>query len=128
MQAIVLDTSPLISLYLGEPNAEWIGRQLDAAERQLMSVVNLTECLIVLRQRQPEQADALEQRLLASSIEFVPPDTAQATIAARARLQFPLNLGDCFAYALAKTLGLPLLTLDRDFRATDISLIRPPEA
>lgn len=126
MKTLVLDTSPLVALYLGEPTAAWVAQQLDAAERHLMSTVNLTEWLIVLRQRRPAQADALEQRLLASSIEFVPPDAAQATLAARARSQFPLNLGDCFAYALAKTENLPLLTLDCDFRAADITVILPP--
>ncbi|MDQ3333441.1 MAG: type II toxin-antitoxin system VapC family toxin, partial [Planctomycetota bacterium] len=127
MKTLVLDTSPLLSLYLGEPTAAWVGQQLDAAERHLMSTVNLTECLIVLRQRGPAQVDALEQRLLASSIEFVPPDAAQAIVAARARSQFPLNLGDCFAYALAKTQQLPLLTLDRDFRGVDVPVILPPD-
>ncbi len=124
---LILDTSALIALYLGEPTATWINEQMTAADRLLMSSVNLTESLIILRQRVPEQGDALAQRLLASSIEFIPPDTTQATVAARARLQYPLNLGDCFAYALAKTQNLPLLTLDRDFRATDVSVILPPQ-
>ncbi len=127
MKTLVLDTSPLLALYLGEPTAEWIGEQLDTAERHLMSTVNLTECMIVLRQRRPDQADALAERLLNSSIEFIPPDTAQAVIAARARFDYPLNLGDCFAYALARTQNLPLLTLDRDFRAVDVPLVMPEE-
>lgn len=127
MKTLVLDTSPLLALYLGEPTAAWVGQQMDAAERQLMSTINLTECLIVLRQRRPTQADPIEQRLLASSIEFIAPDVAQAALAARARLRFPLNLGDCFAYALAKTRDLPLLTLDRDFRGVDVPVILPPE-
>lgn len=126
MTELVLDTSPIIALYLGEPTALWINEQLASAERQLMSTVNLAECLMVLRQRKPSQVDALKKRLLASSIEFIPPDTTHAMIAARARMQYPLNLGDCFAYALAKTQNLPLLTLDRDFRPTDISVILPP--
>lgn len=128
MKTLILDTSPLIALYLGEPAAEWINDQLNAAERHLMSTVNLTECLIILRHRKPAEADAITQQLLTSSIEFISPDTAQATIAARARLQFPLNLGDCFAYALAKTQKVPLLTLDRDFRSTDIQVVLPPKS
>ncbi len=36
-----------------------------------------------------------------------------------------LNLGDCFAYALAKTMDLKLLTLDLDFRAVDVPLVLP---
>ena len=71
-----------------------------------MSTVNLTECLIRLRDRQPQLADALEARVLESGIRFVPPDVAQAQLAADARLRYPLNLGDCFAYALAKAESL----------------------
>ena len=92
-----------------------------------MSTVNLTECLIVLRQRAPNRADELIERFLNAGIEFVSPDVIQSKLAATARLQYPFNLGDCFAYALAKTQGLPLLTLDRDFRTADIQLILPPE-
>lgn len=90
-----------------------------------MSTVNLTECLLRIRSRQPVKADQLESELLAGEIEFVAPDKAQAILAARARLLYPLNLGDCFAYALAKTHNQPLLTLDRDFRSTDITIIQP---
>jgi ribonuclease VapC len=127
MKTLVLDTSPLIALYVGEPSAAWVNDQLNATERLLMSTVNLTECLIILRQRKPTEADALAQQLLTSSIEFIPPDAAQASIAAAARLQFPPNLGDCFAYALAKVQDVPLLTLDGDFRSTDINVVLPLE-
>lgn len=94
----------------------------------LMSTVNLTECLIILRQRLPDQFQELSKRLLASSIEFIAPDDSQAAIAARARFQYPLNLGDCFAYALARSQNLPLLTLDTDFRATDVTVLLPPSS
>ena len=47
-------------------------------------------------------------------------------MAAAARLRYPFNLGDCFAYALAKEQNEPLLTLDRDFRRADIPVILPP--
>jgi uncharacterized protein with PIN domain len=54
-----------------------------------------------------------------------PPDAEHARQAARARNRFPINLGDCFAYALAVQRGAPLLTLDRGFRKTDLTLILP---
>lgn len=126
MNALVLDTSPLIALYLGEPTADWVARQIATAQRHVMSTVNLAECLIILRKRRPESADALAHRLLASSIDFVAPDAAQAAIAADARHRLPLNLGDCFAYALAKSHDLPLLTLDADFRHADVAVLLPP--
>ncbi len=90
-----------------------------------MSTVNLTEVLIRLRDRQPERAPELEERLLASGIRFLAPDVAQARIAAEARLLYPLNLGDCFAYALAVTENCPLLTLDGDFRSLPCEVLIP---
>lgn len=123
---MVVDTSVILAIYFREAHADWAAEQLAAADRLLMSTVNLSECLIRLRDRQPLDADELEQKLLSSGIDFVPPDTSQAVMAAQARLAFPLNLGDCFAYALAKTEGVPLLTLDSDFRATDVSLVLAP--
>lgn len=126
MTVVVVDTSALLALFLGEPHARWVAEQLTTHAHGLcMSTVNLTETLIRLRDLQPTLFDALEERLLTSGIRFVPPDVAQARIAASARLRYPLNLGDCFAYALAVTERAPVLTLDGDFRRTDCAVIWP---
>ena len=90
-----------------------------------MSTVNLAEALIIIRDRQPGLADELEKRLLSSEIRFIAPDQSQARIAARARLQFPLNLGDCFAYALARSESCGILTVDSDFRSLDVPVTLP---
>jgi ribonuclease VapC len=126
MPVVVIDTSAILAIYFNDPLGPWAIEQLAAADRLLMSTVNLTECLIRLYDRHQAQADEYERRLLTSSIEFVAPDVAQAAIAARARVLLPLNFGDCFAYALAKAKDAALLTLDRDFRAADVMLILPP--
>lgn len=55
------------------------------------------------------------------NIQFIAPDRAQAELAARDRLRFPINFGDCFAYALAKTQNVPLLTLDRPYARTQVA-------
>jgi uncharacterized protein with PIN domain len=57
----------------------------------------------------------------------VPPSVEQARVAAAARLRYPLNLGDCFVYALAVEEQSSILTLDGDFRAVDCSVVTPPE-
>ena len=63
---------------------------------------------------------------VASGIRFVPPDVQQARTAAEARLDLrALNLGDCFAYALAVAEGLPILTLDADFLTTEHQVVHP---
>lgn len=90
-----------------------------------MSTVNLAESLIRIRDRQPTLADQLEQQILGSNIQFIAPDQVQAQIAVKARLEFSLNLGDCFAYALARVENCPILTLDRDFRRVDVPVVMP---
>ena len=58
-------------------------------------------------------------------MRLIPPTREQAETAAGARLRFPLNPGDCFAYALANHEECSLLTLDNDFRKTDLNVVLP---
>ena len=90
-----------------------------------MSTVNYVEVLILVGDRFPRRVDEVREMIDSSEIQIIPPTRHQAEIAARARLRYPLNMGDCFAYALAKEEDCPLLTLDRDFRNTDISVVLP---
>ena len=123
---MIVDSSLLLSILFAEPTAPWAEAQLSAhAGELMMSTVNLTEVLIRLRDRRPDNLAQLENQLLNSGIRFVAPDVEQARLAAEARLKFPLNLGDCFAYALAKTSNLSLLTLDQDFRSADVPVVLP---
>lgn len=123
---MIVDTSALVALLFGESSAAWVADQLNGAAGTLyMSTVNLTETLILLRDRQPALFAELEERVLDSGIVFVAPDVDQARTAAEARLRYPLNLGDCFAYALAVASSLPILTLDQDFRAVDVPVRMP---
>ena len=125
---MVIDTSALLALLFKEPAGEWVREQVMAPSSAVrMSTVNLAEALIVVRDRFPRRAIAMERRILRSGVDFVPPSVEHASIAAAARLMFPLNLGDCFAYALAMTTGEPLLTLDTDFRHTDVQCMFPPD-
>jgi ribonuclease VapC len=123
---VVVDTSVLLAVLFAEPHAEWAADHLNRSAGDLrMSTVNLAETLVRLRDRQPQLADELEDRVLASGIRFVPVDLTQARIAAAARLRFPVNLGDCFAYALATVEHCPILTLDRNFQRLDCPIVLP---
>lgn len=106
----------------------WCAKQLDETQGALrMSTVNLAECLILAEDRENAAAAQRMQATLESrGVALIPPDAEQARIAAQARHRYPLNLGDCFAYALAQVTGDTLLTLDRDFKGTDISVLLPP--
>ena len=123
---MVVDTSVLLSVLFDEVHADWAQQQLEEyAGRLRMSTVNLAETLIRLGDRQPQLAEELEEDLLTSGIRFVAPDLEQARLAAAARLRWPINLGDCFAYALAIREESPILTLDADFLRVDCPLIMP---
>jgi ribonuclease VapC len=123
---VVVDTSILLAIIFEEQHGSWAVEQLSANAGHLrMSTVNLAETLILIRDRQPQLAAELEDQIMELGIRFVAPDVEQARIAAAARIQFPLNLGDCFAYALARTEQCSVVTLDEDFRAVDIDVLLP---
>ena len=120
---MVVDTSALLAVLFAEPQAERIAEILSAAEQPVMSSVNYTECLIRVLDRAPDATEQLENVLAAFALDIVQVDRILASAAAHARLQYPINLGDCFAYSLAKARSLPLLALDSDFKKTDIQLV-----
>jgi ribonuclease VapC len=123
---MVVDTSVILAVFFAEKHGAWAADRLEEYAGELrMSTVNLAEALIRIRDRQPSLYDELETRLMGSSIRFVPPDAEQARLAAAARLQYSLNLGDCFAYALAVVDDCSILTLDSDFRAADRPVLMP---
>jgi ribonuclease VapC len=121
---LVVDTSILLAVVFNETHGPWCVKQLqDHAAALMMSTVNYAELLILISDRQPKLAAQLRDQISALPIRFVAPSVQQAEIAAEARLNFPLNLGDSFAYALAKEQNCGLLTLDRDFRKTDLFVL-----
>jgi ribonuclease VapC len=123
---MVIDTSVVLAVLFDEPTAGWaVSRLEEHAPHLRMSTVNLAEVLILLQDRQPQLFDELKELVLTSGIRFVAPTVAHAKTAAEARHRFPLNLGDCFAYALAVAENVPVLTLDTDFARTDISVLLP---
>ncbi len=125
---MIVDASVLLATFFEERHTDWAMKELDRFQYNLsMSTINLTEVLIRLRSRQPDFVEENEAAILGGPIRFVAPDTRQALIAAEARLLYPLNLGDCFAYALAVVEDDVILTLDRDFRCVDRDVLLPQE-
>jgi ribonuclease VapC len=123
---MVVDTSVILSVFFKKAYYDWGLEKLNTYAKELrMSTVNLTETLIHLQDRQPQLFHSLEDNFLYNGIRFVSPDVEQARIAAKARIKFPLNLGDCFAYALAIQEGCPILTLNKDFTKLDCEIIHP---
>ena len=123
---MVVNTSILLAVFFNERFGAWaLDRLQEHADSLRMSTVNYAEALILIQDRQPHLFVEIHDAIRASSIRLVAPTAEQAESAASARLRFPLNLGDCFAYALAKQEQCPVLTLDKDFRKTDVPIIFP---
>jgi ribonuclease VapC len=126
---IVVDSSALCAVFFNEPEKSAFQAILDGDERCIVSAVNAFETACVLRGKLG-QAAVVEfwQWLADNRIEIVPFDAVQAYEAAAAFDRYGkglhprarLNLADCAAYALAKTMKTPLLFKGDDFAATDV--------
>lgn len=125
---MVVDTSALIAYLNAEPGAERIEAALVSARRLFLSAATLVEAGIVA-ERQNEESGGRDLDLLIHRlrVEVVPVTEEQAELARSAYRRFgkgkhpaALNFGDCFSYALARSLGEPLLFVGADFSKTDI--------
>ena len=136
---MIVDTSALIAILRDEPEASVYAQAIEDAPVRRVSAANFLETANVIdgsrdpvasrrldestepANGEPEAADALKARLEKSS--------AQARIAREAYRDFgkgsghpaSLNFGDCFAYALAKSSGEPLLFKGDDFGHSDVT-------
>jgi len=130
---MVLDTSALLAILLGEPERRTFAESIEAAERRLLSAANFVETSMILESRHgADGVGALDRLLAAAGIEIAAVDAAQAREAREAFRRFgigrhraALNFGDCFAYALAKCRSEPLLFKGNDFSETDVLLPSP---
>jgi ribonuclease VapC len=128
---MVIDTSALVAIFLGEPERKTFLENILSAETKLISAANLLETGIVLDARRGEAAGReFDLFVVRAKLEVVPVDADQADIARSAWRKFGkgrhaagLNFGDCFAYALAKFSGQKLLAKGQDFRFTDLELV-----
>ena len=125
----MIDTSAVLAILLDEPERRSFNEAIEADRERLMSAANYLEAAIIIDDRLgPEGAKDLGLLVATADIEVVPVTLAQAEIAREAYRRFGkgnhparLNYGDCFAYALAKESGEPLLFKGGDFGRTDIA-------
>jgi len=128
---LVIDTSAIMAIALDEHLASTVQDALNSANRPVISAATLVELSIVAAARVGAGGrDAVRAILDASDVVTMPVDDLQADLATDAWLQFGkgnhparLNFGDCFSYALAHHLDVPLLCIGDDFARTDIQLI-----
>ena len=131
MSGVVVDTSAVLAVLLSEPAAEPLLARLDASELSLMSMASLVEVGIVAEARLGPAGYSLADRFVRDGgIELVPLDRSHADAAVEGWRRFgkgqhpaSLNLGDCFTYGLAVSVGLPVLCVGGDFLQTDVEVV-----
>lgn len=127
-----VDASAICAVLLDEPDGAHLDARIEQASSPLTSALAAFEAtLAIARERNGDVAVAaqiVQSYLRASAIELVDIGDRELERAVDAFDRFGkgrhparLNLGDCFAYACAKTNGVPLLYKGDDFRQTDVT-------
>jgi len=127
---MIVDTSVIIAILRDEPDANAFAVALNAADVRRLSAASYVEAgLVTDSNRDVLLSNQLDSLLRRSFINLEPVTVEQARIArdayrifGKGRHRAGLNFGDCFAYALAKDKGEPLLFKGDDFRRTDVEV------
>lgn len=127
-----IDASALCAVLLGEPDGDAYDAKVSASAAPLTSPVAIFETVLaVARESDGDITSArrdVDAYLTACNVGLVPVGAAELARAldafdryGKGRHPARLNMGDCFAYACAKTQGVPLLYKGDDFALTDVA-------
>jgi ribonuclease VapC len=126
---MIVDTSALLAVLLGEHDDQVIARTIADAPTRTMSAASYVELTMVALSRRGTTRAEIDRRLDDWRIAVAPVTVGQARLAADAFGRFgkgrhpaALNLGDCFAYALARERNEPLLFKGDGFARTDVAI------
>ncbi|PPQ40801.1 type II toxin-antitoxin system VapC family toxin [Rhodopila globiformis] len=129
---MVVDASAIIAILTREPDADELIERLGSAVRPMTSAVAVFEAVAGLcrkRHASVEEAEAdVAEFLRIAGIALVPIAAEEASLALSAFARYgkgcghpaQLNMGDCFAYAVARRHRSALLFKGDDFSRTDI--------
>ena len=126
---MIIDSSAVLAILLGEEDGPAFAKAIGTADICRMSAVNWLETAIRIDLGgDPIASNAFDDFVREAHVMIEPVDLEQVQTARRAyaaygkgRSPAKLNLGDCFAYALAKTRAEPLLFKGNDFSRTDVT-------
>ena len=127
-----VDTSAIVAILVVEQDGPSLQQRLMAAERAHTSALAIYEAVLgiarVLNLPVAEVRSEVDKFLMDSNLQTVAITAEIARLAldafhrfGRGRHPARLNMGDCFAYACARSLGAPLLYKGDDFSQTDIA-------
>ena len=129
---IFVDASAIVAILTREPDADILADLLEAAHSPITSPIAVFEATAaVCRKRHTsveEAAEDVREFLELANIELISITAHEAETALVAFSRYgkgrghpaQLNLGDCFAYAMAKNHRTALLFKGADFNQTDI--------
>ena len=133
---MIIDASALLAILYQEEDAIYFAQAIVAAPlgQVQISAANFLEAAINIDVHGDAEASRqLDTFIRHSGIEISEVTLEQAQIARQAYLDFGkgrhpagLNWGDCFAYALVRETGEPLLFKGDDFSMTDIPIYERP--
>jgi ribonuclease VapC len=127
-----VDASAIVAILNREPQADAFADAIESSGSAVTSAIAIFEATLALcrtRHAAVEEAAAdIEEFLSLAKIQCVPIASEEARAALDAFARYgkgrghpaQLNLGDCFAYAVARNRGVPLLFKGDDFIKTDI--------
>jgi ribonuclease VapC len=127
---MIIDASAVIAILRDEPEALPCAKAIASAGSRRISAVNYVEAAIVIDgSRDPVASRRFDDLFREAQLVTESVTEAQARIAREAYRDFgkgsghpaSLNIGDCFAYALAKVTGEPILFKGDDFKHTDLT-------
>jgi ribonuclease VapC len=135
---VIIDTSARIAILRAEDDASDMALAIERAQVRKISAANYLETAVVIdASRDPIASRRFDELVDTAELRIEPVTHDQARIARDAYRDFgkgsghkaSLNFGDCFAYALARSTGEPLLFKGSDFGYADITpaLPAPPD-
>jgi ribonuclease VapC len=128
-----VDASAIVAILTREPEADALANVLETARSPITSPIAIFEAVLGMcrkRQASVEEADGdVREFLTVAGVRAVSITEREAETALAAFARYgkgrghpaQLNLGDCFAYAMAKNHRTALLFKGEDFGKTDIS-------
>jgi ribonuclease VapC len=131
---MIIDASAIIAILRNEPEARSYAEAIASTSSRRVSAVNYVEAAVVIDgSRDPVASRRFDDLFREAQLVVEPVTEAQARIAREAYRDFGkgsghpagLNFGDCFAYALAKATGEPILFKGDDFTHSDLSPVLP---
>lgn len=127
-----VDASAIVAILTEEPEADRLANLLETANSALTSPFAVFEATLAICRKKRVDVETAERGvrefLETARVELVPITARDAETALEAHSRYgkgrghpaKLNLGDCFAYALAKNHRTSLLFKGDDFDQTDV--------